>query len=137
MIFLDILNCAETTNDMKLRIRENSIRLRLTKSEVSEFAEKGSISSETVFSNKSILIYSLRASTSITSPEAEFIGGGINVLVPQKTADQWTSSEEVGISAEKNGLRILIETDLACLNERPGEDESDNFPNPTQNRHNC
>ncbi|MDT0606336.1 DUF7009 family protein [Croceitalea rosinachiae] len=38
---------------MKIRIKASSIRLRLTKSEVEEFSEKGLIRETTQFSNKS------------------------------------------------------------------------------------
>ncbi len=116
---------------MKLRIRENSIRLRLTKSEVAEFAEKGLVENQTEF-GKSAFIYALKSSDSAQNLQAEFENGRIEILIPQTIAKNWTNTEEVGISGETGTLKILIEKDFACLSEREGEDESDSFPHPQE-----
>lgn len=122
---------------MKLRIRDNSIRLRLTKSEVNEFAEKGLVGSKTEFNNNNILIYMLKSSDLIKEIQANFDNGRIEVVVPKAIAENWTNTNEVGFSIESETLRILVEKDFACLKERPNEDESDNFPNPQENEQKC
>lgn len=68
---------------------------------------------------------------------ASFSNNCICVYVPEDQASTWAGSEqEVGMEhlvrfdGNGNSLRILIEKDFKCLAERPGEDESDNFPNP-------
>lgn len=122
---------------MKLRIRDNSIRLRLTKSEVAEFAEKGLVGSKTEFSNNNILIYALKSSDLVKNIQANFDNGRIEVVVPKEIAEKWTSTDEVGFSSEDETLKILVEKDFACLAERPNEDESDNFPHPQENEKKC
>jgi hypothetical protein len=116
---------------MKLRIRENSLRLRLTKSEVAEFAANGLVENKTDF-GAAVLIYALKSSETAQNLNAEFENGRIQIIIPKKTATNWTDTEEVGISGATETLRILIEKDFACLTVREGEDESDAFPNPIE-----
>lgn len=116
---------------MKLRIRENIVRLRLTQKEVAEFAKKGLVENRTDFGSSSF-IYSLKASDSAQKLEANFENGRMEVVVPEVIAENWATTQEVGISGETETLKILIEKDFVCLTVREGEDESDAFPNPTR-----
>ena len=122
---------------MKLRIRGNSIRLRLTQSEV-EKCGRGEQVEETIefgsFPNEK-LIYALVSSEKIKKIGARYDSGKIAVIVSQTEANEWINSEKVGIGGEQildegRVLSILVEKDFACLSERANEDESDNFPNP-------
>ena len=120
---------------MKIRILGNSIRLRLTQSEVKNIAEKGKIEERTQFGGmlNSTLIYSLEKKET-TEINADFSNNHIQVVLPEKTADEWANSNQVGIEnkiqlSDGSTFRILIEKDFKCLTER-GEDESDHFPNP-------
>jgi len=117
---------------MKLRIKENSIRFRLTKSEVESFAASGIIE-EVVRFNQQNFSYSLEKvfGRKLT---ASFENGKITVSVPIETANQWTDSEEISLEGNDGELRLLIEKDFACLKPRKGEDESNNFPHPNQNQ---
>ena len=122
---------------MKLRIRENTVRLRLTKSEVAELAEKGLVENESDFGHGQIFIYALTSSDSAENLEANFNDGRIEIVVPKNTAENWTKSEEVGISGKIGSLKVLIEKDFACLSVREGEDESDAFPHPKETEIDC
>ena len=118
---------------MKLRIRGNSIRLRLTKSEVDQFHSTGDVS-ETVNFGESVMRYSLRTGD-VETLAAEFRDGELRIIVPREKVEVWTGSEQVGIEGDQpvgdgQELHILIEKDFECLAERPGEDDSDAFPNP-------
>lgn len=74
--------------------------------------------------------YALEASD-VPNVSAEFSGGTIRVFVPQEQARNWVGSEQVGVeSVEGSRLRVLVEKDFACLQERPGETNEDAFPNP-------
>ena len=122
---------------MKLRIRGNSLRLRLTKSEVAQFAETGSVEEIVEFgiNEEQRFIYSLTVSTEIENVSASLENKRISVLVPKPRALQWANTNEIGIrvaqSLDKGKiLQILIEKDFACLEDRPGEDDSDAFPHP-------
>jgi hypothetical protein len=122
---------------MKLRIRENSVRLRLTKTEVAEFAATGLIENQTDFGNGQIFIYALSSSDSVQHLAATFADGRIEIMVPNAAAECWANSEEVGISGETESLKIQIEKDFACLSVREGEDESDAFPHPREKEMSC
>ncbi len=124
---------------MKMRVRENSIRLRLTQSEVKRFGEIGLVEETLEFGDAAKLTYALESESGAEKVEVRFQNQRIAVIVPQNTAKHWTDSNEVGIKTEQNirdgkTLRILIEKDFACLETRTGEDEFDAFPNPSENK---
>ena len=114
---------------MKLRIRDDSLRLRLTRSEVDTFANSGRVESRISFGEKK-LVYALAHSASAARVAARFANDEILVVVPSPAARAWASSEEVGIESSDGALRILIEKDFACLKPREGEDDRDAFPHP-------
>jgi hypothetical protein len=122
---------------VKIRIKDNSLRLRLTQSEVSTFEDEGSVSAAINFPNGHSLIYSLNKNQGETFV-AEFNGTQILVSVPENAYSTWLKPTEVGMEdqlalGDGSTLRVLIEKDFACLTERVDEDESDNFPNPNVN----
>ena len=119
---------------MKLRILGNTLRMRLTRSEVDEFAANGRCADKISFGGEQSLIYAIEK-TADDAVSAAFDGGEIKVLVPAQLADRWTETDQVGVDAAypiRNGddLRILIEKDFACLTPRDDEDTADNFPHP-------
>ena len=117
---------------MKLRIKGNSIRLRLSQTEVAQFADRG-VCDDSINFGVSTLNYSLEKGA---ETKAVFADNRVCVYVNENDANHWSSNEtEVGISHMQpigggSELYILIEKDFACLTERPFQDESDNFPNP-------
>ncbi len=124
---------------MKLRIRGNSIRLRLGASEVAQLAKGDRVSESTQFSPllKDRLIYAVVLSTDAMEISASFANNEILVSVPQVLGQVWANSERVGLNHEQkvNGeasLTIVIEKDFQCLEPRPNEDQSDSFPNPAK-----
>src|SRR5688572_1552853 len=124
---------------MKLRIRGNSIRLRLTKSEIDQFADTGIVEEIVEFGlTEPGLGYQLHATIDGEIIRAQFVDNCVRVLVPKREAENWINSDQVGIeTVQQLGtdrfLRILIEKDFACLTERIDEDETDAFPNPLVN----
>lgn len=122
---------------MKLRIRGNSIRFRLTQSEVEELGRSGQVEDAIEFGGAANekLTYALVSSARAAEIGSKYDNGKIAVIIPQAIADEWIRSERTGIGGEQTlgegkSLKILIEKDFACLSERAGEDESDNFPHP-------
>ncbi len=122
---------------MKLRIKGNSLRLRLTKSEVDSFGETGKVSETIEFGEdeNQKLVYSLLRSDNGGEVNVKFNDRQINILVPSDIAKEWVSTDKIGFSAKqklsKGGdFGILVEKDFACLKPREGEDESDNYPHP-------
>ena len=122
---------------MKIRIKDNSLRLRLTQSEVNKFQEVGVVESSISFPNGNSLKYFLIWNKTETF-DIDYTADVIKVSVPFSKGKKWLSPSEVGVSSEFNlehgqTLKLLIEKDFACLTAREDEDESDNFPNPLSN----
>lgn len=111
---------------MKIRIKGNSVRLRLTKSEVDQIASTGKVIEETQFIDNQ-LFYSI---TKADHSSISFRDGNIEVQIEDAQANEWSSSNEVGIQFTSGAVQVLIEKDFACLITRDGEDDADTFPNP-------
>ena len=127
---------------MKLRIRDNSIRLRLSQSEVDSLSSDGLIGSAVMFAGGSRLGYCLESSPACVDPVAHFESSELKVRLPESAVQHWATSDEVSIEAEQGldeggYLKILVEKDFACLAPRAGEDESDMFPHPEEGSTNC
>lgn len=119
---------------MKIRIKGNSIRLRLTKTEITNFGEQGSIEERTLFAGGIFLSYKLQRQPGIDELKASYSENRITVLVPEAMAQEWVATDIVGFENKMdtgNGeqLFLLIEKDWVCL-DNTFEDQSDNFPNP-------
>ena len=115
---------------MKLRILGNSLRLRLTQTEIETLKSEHQVSGKTNFSS-SEFIYSLIINDREEDVSAEFENGHLKVKLSKTIAADWIESEQVDIrNADESSIKILIEKDFQCLHNRTGEDESDNFPNP-------
>ena len=117
---------------MKIRIKGNSVRLRLGMSEVARFAETGVLTEETHFIS-GMLSYVLKK-TNDGVVRADISGSEITVFVPEAISNQWIGSDLVGFQEKMplpNGesLFILVEKDFVCL-DNTFEDQSDNYPNP-------
>jgi hypothetical protein len=122
---------------MKLRIKSNSIRLRLLRSEVEMFAKAGQVSEEIEFGTdrSSYLRYSLVTSPEAESVSARFRGNEVSIIVPVAIAEKWTSSDEVGFEHEQpigsgESLSILVEKDFECVDRADDPDRADSYPNP-------
>ncbi len=124
----------ETRTLMKLRIKGNSIRLRLTQSEIRQVGAGQTVREEVLFGTGHFA-YALVPDPAIGAMDAWFGDGELQVRLPAVLAAQWAHSEQVGIEARIDGrpgtsLHLLIEKDFQCLHKRPDEDESDHFRNP-------
>lgn len=120
---------------MKLRIRENTLRFRLGRSEVETFDQTGAIGDSVRFGlGKNDFGYLLEK-TPNSNFSASFANGTIVVRVPASDANSWANSDEVSLAGtfladEQTELRILIEKDFVCLNAHNDEDQSDRYPHP-------
>ncbi len=121
---------------MKLRIRGNSIRLRLDQRDVKIFGEQWHLENSIQFGTAAggILKYSI-TTADIPKLKCKFEGNLIQVLVPKKLAYDWVNSQIVGMEhhtsiTENSQLRILVEKDFKCLQVRINEDESRSYPHP-------
>ena len=117
---------------MKLRIQGDSLRLRLTRSEVRQFAETGAVESAMQVAPGVRLTYGLRASDRAGLAVA-MNEHRVTVWVPHGWIADWADGDAVGFSGEQDAgegrtLSILVEKDFECLHKRP--DEQDAFPHP-------
>lgn len=122
---------------MKIRIKGDTIRLRLTQSEVMTIASSGRVEEQTHFLGGKIWKYSLHVHDE-NKVVATLEDQEISVFLPKEIAYNWANTEEVGIEEQiplENGtvLKILVEKDFNCLIAREGEDE-DTFANPLQGK---
>ncbi len=118
---------------MKIRIKGNSIRIRLTQTEVKNFADNGYIEEATEFIDNK-LFYALAASQQVTELSAQMVDNKITLLVPENIAQNWTTTDLVGFEnkfdiGNDKKLFLLVEKDFVCL-DNTFEDQSDMFPNP-------
>lgn len=117
---------------MKLRVRGDSLRLRLGQGEVARFAAEGALAEATGFGPGSELVVALAFGDRLG---ATFEGSRITVAVPAELARRWAASDDVGLEGTQSigdgrALRILVEKDYACLKPRAEEDETDAYPHP-------
>jgi hypothetical protein len=126
---------------MKLRVKNNSVRLRLTQAEVARLAENGRVEELIEFGVKpnQRFVYALEISTETEEIRAKLENNRITILIPKTRAEDWTQSDRTGMETEQNigdgkTLRLLIEKDFACLEPRRGEDDADAFPHPQQGK---
>ena len=113
---------------MKLRIRGNSLRLRLTQTEVAELVRSGRVENRTQLGQDRALVLRLQLSAFRVIPGIEFDGSRITVSLPEVEARAWAGENEVGIYSEEPwGLKLSVEKDFQCLDTRPNDDDSDAF----------
>jgi hypothetical protein len=112
---------------MKIRIKGNSLRYRLTKTDVERFANEGYLEEQTVFGSE-VLIYALQVDNT-ERLSANFENNKITLLMPKMLAENWTVTDRVGFEETTGPLCLLIEKDFKCL-DNVAEDQSDNYPNP-------
>jgi hypothetical protein len=116
---------------MKIRIKGNSVRYRLTRSEVTRLWEKGFIEDQTTFFTKTLRYYiEVTASDEL---KADFtLDDSIILYLPQKMIDAMQHTEIVGFDNQHGPVSLLIEKDFVCI-DNTTEDQSDNYPNPSLN----
>ena len=120
---------------MKLRIKGNSLRLRISRSEMATLVESGRIEDTIYFSmaTEAKLTYVLQHAPAGPDIRVEYLPQRVTVALSTDTAKRWASSNEVGVygsSETSNGrLQLLVEKDFACLDGDDPHDE-DAFPNP-------
>jgi hypothetical protein len=113
---------------MKLRIEDDTLRLRLSQRELDEFAAQGRVEGAVHFglNPEQRLTYALergseRPQTMLNEEPVQihYEPGALTVLVPFELAKSWVETDQTGFShnvplAENQQLRILVEKDLDC-----------------------
>jgi len=121
---------------MKLRIKGNSMRFRVSRSEVARLLAADPLVETIQFAPEAgaRFTYALQREASVKIPTVRYTENKVLVLLPADQADLWGGTDQVGIAedislGELGALTILIEKDFACL-DRSDEDNEDTFANP-------
>lgn len=111
-----------------MRIRGNSIRLRLARGEVARLASEGRVEERTEFAPGAALTYAIERRDDIERVGAKYEGHRIVVVVPSAIVRRFAESDDVGFDGAEGELGILVEKDWQCL--KPREDDADAYPHP-------
>ena len=116
---------------MKLRFRNNSLRLRVNQREVEDLAAGTALAECVYFPGNSSLSYILEPVKSDYA-EASFQQGRIHIAVPDEEVRRWAVGDTIGLYFElpvnEIQLRVAIEKDLQCVEGSPDEYDPDAFP---------
>jgi len=120
---------------MKLRIKGNSLRIRLTKTEVNTIAATGYLEEETLFGSNRF-VYALQQVDEGNTLTAALEENKMIMFVPASLTKDWPQNNVVGFEAnmplaDNKTLYLLLEKDFECLDDTT-EDQSDNYENPNQ-----
>jgi hypothetical protein len=112
---------------MKIRFKSNSLRYRLTRSDVAQLTTAGYVDDKVDFGEQS-LIYSINR-TDADQLSATFKNNIITLFMPANMIIEWLNTDRVGFENNNGPIHLLVEKDFVCL-DSVAEDQSDNYPNP-------
>ena len=112
---------------MKIRIKGNSIRYRMSKSDIDQLAERGMVSEKVDFPGRSF-VYELVTNDGETMTAA-YQDNTIRVYIPASMSNELQDPERIGQQGDDGNISILVEKDFVCL-DNTIEDQSDFFPHP-------
>lgn len=120
---------------MKIRIKGNSVRYRLSKTDVDILTATGYHEEQTSFGT-AVLKYALKRKEDAKELTADYMDNMITTYIPASFLQGWDKNDVIGIDArmpisEGETLYLLIEKDFKCLDDTT-EDQSDNYDNPNQ-----
>jgi hypothetical protein len=121
---------------MKLRINGNSLRLRVSRSELARF-QSGERIEETIHftaTPEAKLTYALEFTLQSTPVKVQYESNVVTVVLSEARARIWEVEDEVGVYEtldidSAGSLDVIIEKDFACADGSDAEN-SDTFPNP-------
>ena len=120
---------------MKLRIKGNSVRLRLSKSDVARIITVGYVEERTLF-GANAFIYALQSVNEGDGLTADFTAGKMTMMVPKTMIEDWDVNDVVTFNgsmmvSDDEQLYLLLEKDFQCI-DQTDEDQSDNYMNPSK-----
>ncbi|WP_339842095.1 hypothetical protein [uncultured Maribacter sp.] len=118
---------------MKIRIKGDSIRFRLTQTEVKALSKNGKIYDSTNFANQKFN-YGVVLNKTINHLGIRFENNTIILEMPELNGKSWYKNDIITFdhtfkTSNENELFLLLEKDFTCL-DNTSEDQSDNYPNP-------
>jgi hypothetical protein len=126
---------------MKLRLRDNSIRFRITKSELAHLVKEGFVEAHTDLGPSLADRLTYRILAAGDRPRARMDHHTITLEVPKAILKPWAESEAISLALDHQWTTgktcVLVEKDLPCTNPREGEDEDDKFAPPAHYPAHC
>jgi hypothetical protein len=121
---------------MKLRITGNSLRLRVSRSELSRFQASGRIEETIHFAAapEAKLTYALESALQSSPVRVRYGSNEVTVILSEDQTRIWQAESEVGVYdtveiGSVGSLDVIVEKDFACV-DRSDKENSDTFPNP-------
>ena len=122
---------------MKLRIKGNSLRLRVSPSEMEQLLQSGRVE-ETIYfgaDQDARLTYALEHGAQAGAMTLLYRPQEVTVLISSREARDWAAGNGVGLYGATGSvhgpLELAVEKDFACL-DKTGAENADTFPNPKQ-----
>jgi hypothetical protein len=122
---------------MKLRIKGNSLRLRITPKEMMRLLDTGRVEETIYFAaeENARLTYALEHTQAAPAMTVRWGPREVVVAIASEEARRWAATADVGLYGEvttsHGNLELAIEKDFACLDKSDAEN-TDTFPNPGQ-----
>ena len=123
---------------MKLRLLDDSIRLRLSRDEVIAADERGVVEGQTRFPDGSVFTFALEALENGSNASASYARDRLVVKLPAPKISAWAKDDtDVSLHGELalplgGQLKLLVEKDFRCISPRDDEDQSNLFQNPAR-----
>lgn len=122
---------------MKLRLKGNSIRVRLDRRDIERLIGEGRVDDAVRFGPKLAFSYAVElGSAPRERPIASYGDGRLTIQIDPADAEAWLASDRIRFDhvqpVEGGVVRVLLEKDFACIDRPPGEEADDAyaFPNP-------
>jgi hypothetical protein len=123
---------------MKLRIKANSLRLRVSRSELTRFLAGEQLAETIRFASapEAKLTYALARDSQATTASVHYLPQAVTVLLTEEQVQVWGQDSQVGVYTTvdiipEGLLELIVEKDFACI-DRSDEDNTDTFPNPLE-----
>jgi hypothetical protein len=123
---------------MKLRLKGNSIRVRLDRRDLTDLVEAGRVEDSLRFGPGVEFSYVIEAGPAPAGePSASYAPGRLTLTIAPEDARDWSASDRVGFdrlqAVEGGSIRVVLVKDFACLDRSAGHESDDAhaFPNPS------
>jgi hypothetical protein len=121
---------------MKLRIQGDSLRLRVSRTELARLQAGGRVEETVHFgaARDARLTYALEVAPQASPVRVRYQSQEVTVLLSEDQARSWAKESAVGVYAtvaigSEISLEVIVEKDFACL-DRSDAENSDTFANP-------
>jgi hypothetical protein len=122
---------------MKLRLKGDSIRVRLDRRDLGRLIDFGRVEDAVRFGPGLAFSYAVEVAPAPRErPRASYTEGRLTIRIDREDAVEWASGDRVGFDhrqpVDVGVLRVLLEKDFACIDRPPDEEPDDAFafPNP-------